>query len=780
MSKQLRSKLITGTVEIRPRRVPAVTGRLASLVWLWLMLAVAGCAAFPTMTVDVPSQSRSDQDVQVANSESDVTDDNGVIRRAPQRLDIPGIVSPPPARQPATPAQIDALLTDESVTAVLAPQPVPQFAATVFGLLDLPYVLTSDVTSRTEIIAGGTGGNLSKRDLFRVAQKALQLYGIELFIDGGVVSVGRPEPSSSTPTVMRGRSGASATGQVVQIFPVETIEVNSLQSLIQGFFNSSGANVRITTDTASNTMILSGSARDVNQFISVLKELDRPRFAGGQVIRVEPVFLSAEQLAKSLEDALRVEGFLVSSNALVPRTIMIVPFQQSNQVLVFVRGDETAERVNYWVSSLDRPAALGDRATSFVYEVRNTDAQSLASLVIGQAPEVRTGSAPVGVPGAPPLGDAGARAQTVEATSQGPGTGQFMNGRVLADPIGNRIIFTGTATEYDQLRNLLNKLDVASPQVVIEVMIAEVTLTDSTSLGVNLFGADSRGGGLATYSTEGIAAGSGSFRFTFVGPDYRAALVANASNNRVNILQRPQLVTRSGGTARFQVGTDVPIITSQSASGAQTGGSTDILQSVQYRQTGTILDIKPVVYGDRVDLTINQELSSAGDAPAGISSPTILNRSLSTQIAVRDGWTGVLGGLISNNYTKNNVGVPFLKDVPIVGSAFQSNRVTGERTELILLITPYVVRDDEDMAAFAEAGATSIDIAFRTGRGWSYTLTPWSAGSRFRGVGLNLPSPQAAVAASDVLADRDRRDVSDSEAGSPDASQAATNSSPDN
>ena len=316
-----------------------------------------------------------------------------------------------------------------------------------------------------------------------------------------------------------------------------------------------------------------------------------------------------------------------------------------------------------------------------------------------------------------------------------------MGGTILTDPIGNRILFTGTASDYAQLRTLLNTLDVPAPQVVIEVMIAEVTLTDATSLGVNLFGTDQRGDGLATGSTEGIAVGTGGFSFTFVGPDYRARLVANASNNRVNILQRPQLVARSGETPRFQVGTDVPIITSQSASGSQTGGSTDILQSVQYRQTGTILEIKPVVYGDRVDLTISQELSSAGEAPAGISSPTILNRSLSTRIEVRDGWTGVLGGLIGNNYSKINTGVPFLKDIPVIGSAFQNNQVSGERTELILLITPYIIRGDDDMADFAELSTRSMNAAFRTGRGWSYTLTPWSVSGRFRGLGLDLPSP---------------------------------------
>jgi general secretion pathway protein D len=260
-------------------------------------------------------------------------------------------------------------------------------------------------------------------------------------------------------------------------------------------------------------------------------------------------------------------------------------------------------------------------------------------------------------------------------------------------------------------------------------------------MGINFSGTEVRGDGVLTGGTTGISVGSGGFLSTFVGPEFRAQLNAQASNNRVNILQRPQLVVRSGGTARFQVGTDVPIITSQRATDTiSTGRGTDILQNVQYRQTGVILDLQPVVYGNRVDITISQENSSAGVAPEGISSPTILNRSLTTQIAIADGWTGVLGGLISNNYSKVNTGVPFLKDIPLVGSAFQNNTVSGDRTELLILITPHIIRGDEDMADFADQYSRGMNAAFRTGRGWSYTLTPFSLGPNFSGIGLDLPN----------------------------------------
>lgn len=719
------------------------------------LVLAAGCAAFPHMatTTTRPDLAVGPED-EITVSRGQPEGQLGGQRRPTEVLTLPGNAPPPgPTRQPATDAEIAATVSDEQVDAALSPQSIPQFVATVFGVLGVPYTMTPDVAQRVEVIAGGTGGTVSKRNLFRMTQLALKQYGIEVYIQNGFVTVGDPG-SAGAPggsQIVRGRAIPTSNGRVVQVFNVQTIEVNALQSLLSQTF-ASVAQAQVTPDVASNSLIITGNGREVAQLVRLLREIDQPRFAGANVLRVEPAFMSADNLATAVEQALTTEGYIVGRQAAagVTRSIVILSYPSANQVLIFAKDPELAERANYWVSMLDRPASLGDKASTFVYQVRNTDAASLGRLAMGQSPQSLQAQPPVGVPGAPPASgfdnqqsrqNSGGNAQNAGGSSE---SGQFLAGRLLTDPVGNRILFTGTASDYAQLRTLLATLDTPAPQVVIEVMIAEVTLTDNTSLGVNLFGREVRGDGTVTGSTEGIELDGGGVTFTFSGPDLRAALTANASNNRVNVLQRPQLVTRSGGTARFQVGTDVPIITSQRAIDTATGGlgGSDVLQSVQYRQTGVILEVTPVVYGDRVDIVISQEISSAGSPPAGssIGSPPILNRSLTTQIAIADGWTGVLGGLISNNYTKSNSGIPFLKDVPIIGSAFQSNTVSGNRTELLLLITPHIVRSDVDMADRADRYAADMNAAFRTGAGWSYTLTPWRGGPAIRGLGFDLPS----------------------------------------
>ena len=714
---------------------------LARTTCLLPFLLVCGCAAFPVLETTV-----SRPDIQVTTDDGEAGRSSTTLNspgNQPERLRIPSTAAPaPPVRVPATAAQIDILLSDDLVDANLAPQSIPQFAATVFGgILGVPYTLTADVSTRPENISGGTGGTLTKRNLFRLTQQALRQYGIEVYIEGGFVTVGTSQTSEIGATLTRGRDTPDGAGRVVQFFTVQTIEVNAIQGLLTDLFPNLGG-ARITPDPLSNSLIVSGSTREVQQVIRVLREIDQPRFAGADVLRVEPVYIPADALATALESALVTEGYIVSRIPLAGRSIVILSFPSSSQLLIFTQDPVLLARVEFWLQQLDRPAVLGDKSSTFVYEVRNTDAQSLGQLAIGQTPTATTGAAPIGVPGRQPVTNADAGQQASSGGQVSGASGQYLGGRILVDTSSNRILFTGTATDFASLRQLLRTLDTPAPQVAIEVMVAEVTLTDETSLGVNLFGTEVRGDGTAVGSTEGIEVGGGGLLLTFTGPEFRAALNAQASNNRVNILQRPQLVTRSGVAARFQVGTDVPIITSQRATNFQSGDDgTDVLQSVQYRQTGVILELTPIVYGDRVDIIVNQEISEVGqDAIAGISSPTILNRSVSTQIAIADGWTGVLGGLISNSYSKGNNGVPFLKDIPILGSAFQSNSVEGRRTELLILITPKIIRGNEDMADLADSLSRDMDAAFRTGRGWSYTLTPFSVGPGIRGIGLDLPS----------------------------------------
>jgi general secretion pathway protein D len=146
------------------------------------------------------------------------------------------------------------------------------------------------------------------------------------------------------------------------------------------------------------------------------------------------------------------------------------------------------------------------------------------------------------------------------------------------------------------------------------------------------------------------------------------------------------------------VGTEVPTITSLSTSPVQVGGSSGILQTVQYRKTGILLTIKPVVYSDdRVDLEVRQEVSEAlpVGADSGVNSPAIFNRSINTNLSLKDGSAILIGGLMSQRRNPSTSGIPYLKDIPILGNAFKTTSRGGSKTELVLMIVPYIIGSDE-------------------------------------------------------------------------------------
>jgi general secretion pathway protein D len=626
---------------------------------------------------------------------------------------------------------------------------------------------------------------------------------------------------NARPQIIRSRSAADTpvNGRVVQVFQLvaltATPELVSLAQRIAGF----GGGTTVQIDAAANALSIEGQGRQVAAMVNILSSLDQPAYAGAQVARLEPVYQTSADFAANLQSALTAEGYIVSADPLGPKSIMIVPLISTNQTLVFTADKATMARVQFWAAQIDSPTAQGDQSSTFVYEVRNTSALTVGQMLINAGAQSNQGARPGGVafPGAGGaqaiIGGAGRAGVTITpnanagrgnagrggfgtqqagggnagrggfgtqqaggAANRAGGTNAISNvnrvagstqavvgnaptgGLITVDDAGNRILFTGSAPQFAQLRSLLQRLDVPAREVLVEVTVAEVTLTDETRAGLEFFfnasyngdpisggtgsfpapGAPFTGSGAGQAGT-GLGLGTAGATFNFAGADLRAAFNAFASNNKVNVLSRPHLTAKSGSQAQIQVGDEVPIITSQRAASTTTGGNTDTLQTVQYRQTGVILTITPIIYGDdRVDITITQEVSDVRDNPnAAIGSPIIGSRTVSTTLTLADGRSAILGGLMEDSFGKSNRGVPFLKDIPLLGQAFRTDVVSGRKTELVVLITPLIIRNADDMSNLAMQITNDMNRAFEVGRGASYTLTPYPLGGS---IGINPPS----------------------------------------
>ena len=265
----------------------------------------------------------------------------------------------------------------------------------------------------------------------------------------------------------------------------------------------------------------------------------------------------------------------------------------------------------------------------------------------------------------------------------------------------NMLLFRGTGREWAEIRGVIEKLDRSVPSVLIEVLIAEITLTDEENTGLEFLLRGDIGSRVLSAGTLGrLDLGQGGLGVTLSsGSQRRAALSLFYRDDKVVLRSRPRLLVKSGETASIEVGNQIPVITQRSESDTQTDGSTDVLQRITYRKTGVQLEIKPVVQANGlVDIRISQQLSEARRTAAGEVSqtPTILNRQISTSLTLRDGGSFLMGGLISGNQSAGERGVPLLGRLPGIGPLFRTDSAQEDRTELVVMVTPYVIADHQE------------------------------------------------------------------------------------
>lgn len=721
------------------RAWPKTRSRIGRGKWLAASIialnTLTGCAAYPKLEAH-PVLTQPAPDAATTGARA-----GGRAGDKPSAVEI--LTSPPAESEPvsntlqaaATPEQIAALVPARDVEITLPPQPLSQFIDTVFGeILQVPYSTGPGVAQRRDVVTLRGPTTVSSRQFFSMVQMALQQYGLAVVIENGTVRIVQDAVlSGQSPIFIRTRTSSdtpSSSRPVLQFFSVSALDAQALLNLLNEVYPNRGS-VRFTVQAETNTLMISGSARDVASAASVVDQLDRPRFAGGQIARVEPVFMSTEQLAESLMRVLTTEGFQVSNPIEGrARAITLLPIQYANQLLIFANDPNAFDRAVYWIGQLDRASALGDSEGVFVYTAQNTSAEELGALVSKVSPGSGSEQEATVPPERAVRRSNGLRVGSQPSNTAAPSPTRY--GGLTIDPAGNRIIFRGSPSEYERVRGLLEQLDTPPQQVLVEMTIAEVTLTDDTRFGVEWFLDQTITNGTLSASTRGSsvrqAGGLGVMAsHVFSRGTVQAALNAFASNRNLNILSTPRLVTRSGSEAQILIGTDVPIITSQRASDSQTSGDSDVLQTVQYRQTGVILNVRPIVYGDdRIDIALYQEVSSQQpNTTAAISSPLILNRSVTTQLSLQEGMTAVIGGLIQDNYTRDQRGVPGLKDVPLLGAAFRSDQVSGDKVELLILVTPYIIHDSDEMSGIADRMSRSVNRTMSRRGAQVYTLYPW-------------------------------------------------------
>ena len=571
--------------------------------------------------------------------------------------------------------------------------------------LKINYVVDPDVKG-TVII--NTLGQLRRSDLFPLLQTILRLNGAGIFQEGDlyrIVSLQKIQRMSLEPLLNPDPASLPEDDRIVMnILALQYVAAAEMTKILTPFLSEGG---HLYSHEPGNILILTDGSRSARRLLELAAMFDTEVFAN-QRIRLYPVKNSrAVQLADELREIFAAYGLSESVSA-----IRFLPMERINSILVVTANASVYAEVEKWLQRLDQPMQEAGIRT-FIYKVENGKAGDLASL-LAQLLGLSLSQAVV------PLGQGGAGFPTLQPAPGTPsplaarasfpstGGGEPSHIRIVPDPINNFLVIQATAQEYEQIRQTLRELDVVPRQVMIEARVYEVDLTGALSAGVSAFlqqRSDAERKPLAQQLLPALVGGSVG---TLVGKTRELMFFLQAAEQRTQarVISAPSILASDNMPANLVVGTQIPVLTSQAiVGGAQVGGTNLFTNTVQNVDTGVLLSITPRINSSGlVNLQIQQEVSAPlPPAAGGIQSPSIQKRSVSTQLVVQDGETIALGGIIQETRTVSKNRIPLLGDIPYLGALFGNTSLSNQRTELIILLTPTVIRDtSEAQSATAE------------------------------------------------------------------------------
>jgi general secretion pathway protein D len=588
-----------------------------------------------------------------------------------------------------------------------------------------------------------TGKPIPRTSIIEVLETTLQLSGVALVARSGLyVAV----PIANAP---RQAPIGGSSGFVTRVVPLQYVTAADLERALEPL-TPPGAQIK--SDAIRNILIVSGSDADVRSIVNNIATFDVDMLHGLSFALLPLRNAKAREIANDVTNMLRTSGRSIAD------MVKINPIDRMNAVLVTSMQPAYLERVRGLVERFDRGAG-GAEQQLFVYRVQNGRATDLARVLrraLGiesanggggpgvpseaTSPDTSAGTAPSAAaapsgldiiqstvsgnppasatpPGSPQLQSDALASVTTAANPLAGAAGAMTTGiRVTADPTNNALIVTATPQEYAPIEAALAQLDIPPLQVLVDATVAEVTLSNQLDLGLQYF--VNSGRFHAIFSPNSPASGQVQqssffpnlnglnvlpFSAAYGTLDSHVVLQALSTLTTLRVLSSPNLLVLNNGTARLQVGDQVPIAT-QSATSTLTN-TAQTVNSINYKDTGVILNVTPRVNASGlVLLDISEEVSQAGaTSTSSLNSPTISQRRVTSSLAVKDGQTIALAGLITDRRSNTKSGLPWLQELPIIGWLFGVRQDLAARTELLVLITPHVIRDrDEGDAITAE------------------------------------------------------------------------------
>lgn len=586
--------------------------------------------------------------------------------------------------------------------------------------LDITLIIDPSINNQVSI---RTSANrpLSRADIWPLIRLLTRNAGVLIEQNGNVYTARQSDNNLPLEITTPEQLGDGTAARIMQATPLTYVSPQTATQILQPMLAPDGT---ITALGSRNLVLITGSEAQLQRVNELLQLVDADPFSSQGIRLYQLSNANAVEVAEELSEILTmIEG---PNPAFQVRGI-----ERINSILVTAPATRGFDEIGRWVRILD-----ADRQEQveqlFMYRVKNLAALELADTLSQVFEEddddedeprpvndnQQTRSAFVAVEGED--GQPRLVTQRAEQAEQSQDTGDAVSAdlrvRIVADESTNSLLIRGTARDYRQLLTTIAQLDQVPLQVMVNAVIAQITLNNETRFGVDWsrVAANADLNPISTTTSTGFLpdGGLGGLMFTkgFLDGAARveATLEAIATNNDVRLLARPSLTVSNNQEGEIQIGAQVPV---ESQTSIGNGGVAT--SSIQYRDTGIELYITPQINSDGVvNLVIRQVLSSVDSSAGGVrQNPTFNNQEISTTVVVRNGENVVLGGLIQNDSERLNTGIPGLNRVPVVGNLFSYQQRNQERRELFIVLRPEIVNLNEQSSVQYSAILQRFELA---------------------------------------------------------------------
>jgi general secretion pathway protein D len=638
----------------------------------------------------------------------------------------------------------------DGVTLNLVEASIPEAAKSILGdTLGLNYAVSEKVKGSITL---QTTRPIPKESLLEIFETLLRGEGASILVDQNLYRI-VPASEASGNAPLRTRGARRLPGVSAQVVPLQYVAAAEMEGIIKSIAPNTTI---LRTDTVRNLLVVSGTRGEIDSILDAVSVFDVDWMRGMSFALLPVETSDPDAIAQELDTV-----FANDRDGPAKGVVRFVPNRRLKAILVISSRPEYLRKAETWMRRIDMVGRAAEKQVH-VYHSQNRSAVELARLLqrvyasqeqarISVSTTPRPSLPPpdigpiVSPPGPQPGGPVVVTPSPVVVTPSpvspvtpeppeppDPGPGGDTQARpptppvgddrtagisIVADEANNALIITATPQEYRRMRQILERIDVAPNQVLLEATIAEVRLNDDLKFGVRWF---FQTGNHQLRFTESEIGAQGptfpGFSHFFNTPNVQFVLRALSTITDLNVISSPTLMVLDNKRATLQVGDEVPIAT-QSAVSVLTPGS-PIVNSITYRNTGIVLHITPHISDKgRVLLEVEQEASDVVPTQSStINSPTIQQRRVRTTVAVNDGEGIVLGGLIQDRASNRRDQVPLFGELPLFGNLFKNKVDEIARTELLIAITPRIVKDARHIRAITEEFRDKINFTTRPQR----------------------------------------------------------------